>query len=190
MSEDVAVREAEVNIARANKRPDWTWEVMYQKRGPAFSDMVGIGVSVPLQWDQRNRQDRELAAKLALVERTRALRDEALRQHVAEVETLLNEWENDRERLSRYQRELVPLARQRTEALASTYRGGKGDLASVLAARRNEIEVRTQALQLELQNARVWAQLHFLYPDEALASSGDSTIKGHSSAPGKTGAPQ
>ena len=30
---------------------------------PAFSNMVSLGVSVPLQWDQKNRQDRELAAK-------------------------------------------------------------------------------------------------------------------------------
>lgn len=172
MSQEVAVMEAEVNIARANKRPDLTWEVMYQKRGPEFSDMAGISVSIPLQLFQGNRQDREVAAKLAMLEKARAERDEMLRQHVAEVQTMLNEWENDRERLGRYERELLPLARQRTEALASTYRGGKGDLAGVLAARRNEIEVRTQALQLQIDTARVWAQLRYLYPDLSVSAAG------------------
>ena len=166
MTQEIGVVEAEAQIARANKRADWTWEVAYQKRGAEFSDMVSVGVSIPLQWDQGNRQNRELGAKLAMVEKARAQREEMLRQHVAEVQTLLNEWENGRERLGRYRRELLPLARDRTQAVASAYRGGKGDLASVLSARRNEIDVRAQTLQLEIDTARVWAQLRYLYPDE------------------------
>ena len=176
MSEEVSVLETDVALAQANKRPDWTWEVMYQKRGSNFSDMVGIGVSIPLQWDQKNRQDRELASKLALVERAQAQREEALRAHVAEVRTMVNEWENGRERLRRYARELVPLARERTQALVSAYRGGKIDLGSVVAARRGELEVSAQALEIEAETARVWAQLRYLYPDPTLLSSaaGDS----------------
>ena len=183
MAQEVAVNETGVELARANRRPDWTWEIMYQKRGPAFYDMVGIGVSIPLQWDQKNRQDRELAAKLALTEKAKAQRDEALREHVAEVQTMLNEWENGRERLARYQRELLPLARDRTQAVASAYRGGKGDLAAVLAARRNEIEVRAQALQLQTDTARAWAQLQYLYPDAAVSPAAHTPTKGHNLIP-------
>ena len=178
MTQEVAITQTEVALARANKRSDWTGEIMYQKRGPDFSDMVGIGVSIPLQWDQKRRQDRELGAKLALAEKAQAQRDEALRQHVAEVRTMLNEWENGRERLVRYQRELVPLARNRTQAVVSAYRGGKGDLTAVVTARRNEIEVLAQSLQLEIDTARAWAQLRFLYPDEAVSSAAHSTTNG------------
>jgi len=165
LGEDVAIAQAEVRLAQANKRADWSWEVAYQRRGPAYSDMVSVGVSIPLQWDQKNRQNREVAAKRALAERATAQRDEALRQHIADVRTLLNEWENGRERVRRYEQELTPLARERTQAALAAYRGGKGDLAAVLAARRNEIEVRALALQLEIDTARMWAQLRFLYPD-------------------------
>jgi outer membrane protein TolC len=165
MSQEVTLLETEVALARANKRPDWTWEVMYQKRGSDFSDMIGVGVSVPLQWDHKNRQDREVVSRLALVERAQAQRDEALRAHVAEVRTMMNEWENGRERLRRYARELLPLARQRTQALVSAYRGGKSDLAAAIAARRAELEVGAQALEIEAETARVWAQLRYLYPD-------------------------
>jgi outer membrane protein TolC len=177
MTQEVAMMEAEAALARANKRSDWTWEVAYQQRGPEFSNMVSVGVAIPLQWDQKNRQDRELAAKLATAEKARAQRDEALRQHVAEVQSMLNEWENGRERLGRYRRELVPLARNRTQAVVSAYRGGKGDLMAVLAARRNEIDVRTQSVQLEMDTARIWAQLRFLYPDDAVSSAAHSTTK-------------
>jgi outer membrane protein TolC len=164
--QEIAATEAK--LARANKKADWSVELMYSNRGSAFSDMVSIGVSVPLQWDQPNRQDRELASKLAMAEQARALREDALRAHVAEVQAMIFEWDNDRERGRRYEAELIPLARQRTEAAVAAYRGGKSTLTEVLAARRGEIDVRMHALQLEMETARMWAQLNFLVPDEAV----------------------
>jgi len=93
-----------------------------------------------------------------------------LRAHVAEVGTMLNEWSSGRERGSRYQRELIPLAVERTQAVLAAYRGGKSGLADVLAARRAESELRMQALQLELETAKLWAQLNFLYPADNSAA--------------------
>jgi outer membrane protein TolC len=154
-------------LAQANKKADWSVEVAYQQRGAAYSNMISVGVSVPLQWDQKNRQDRELASKLAMVEQARAEREEMLRQHVADTRAMISEWENGRERSARYQRELIPLAQERTAATIVAYRGGKASLAEVLAARRNEIDVRLQALQLEADTARTWAQLNFLFPEDS-----------------------
>ena len=161
--EDVAA--AEVRVAQANKKPDWSIEVTYSQRGPAYSNMISVGVSVPLQWDQRNRQDREIAAKLAMLDQARAEREDMVRAHTAEVRAMIAEWENDRERSGRYQRELLPLAAERTQATLGAYRGAKASLTDVLLARRNEIEVRMQVLQLEMDTARLWAQLNFLFPD-------------------------
>jgi outer membrane protein TolC len=158
------IAQVEADLARANQKPDWTVELNYQRRGAAFSDMVSIGVSVPLQWDRKNRQDRELAAKLAAVEQAGDERDEMLREHVADTRALINEWRNDRERRQRYERELIPLAVERNAATLAAYRGGKADIGDVLAARRAEIDLRLQALQLEAATAQIWAQLNFLYP--------------------------
>lgn len=165
--EEIAATEA--RLARANRTPDWALEVMYQQRGPAFSNMVSIAVSVPLQWDRTNRQDRELAAKLAMVEQIKAQRADALRSHVAEVRAMLDEWENNRERHARFERELAPLTRERSRATLAAYRGGKASLGDVLAARRSEIEVRMQALQLEAETARLWARINFLLPPDTVA---------------------
>jgi outer membrane protein TolC len=158
------IAQAEAGLAKANEKPDWTVEVNYQRRGSGFSDMVSVGVSVPLQWDRRNRQDRELAAKLAAVEQARDERDEMLRQHLGETRVLINEWRNDLERRQRYERELIPLAVQRGSAALAAYRGGKAGIGDVLAARRDEIDLRLQALQLEAAAAQRWAYLNFLYP--------------------------
>jgi len=90
-----------------------------------------------------------------------------LRTHTAEVRAMIAEWENDRERSVRYRRELLPLATERTHATMGAYRGAKASITDVLIARRNEIDVRLQALQLEMDTARLWAQLNYLVPDDA-----------------------
>jgi outer membrane protein TolC len=126
--------------------------------------MVSVGLSIPLQWDRANRQDRELGAKLAAVEQANDERDEMLREHVADTRALINEWQNDRERRQRYERDLIPLGAERSAAALAAYRGGKAGISEVLAARRDEIDLRLQALQLEAAAAQLWAQLNFLYP--------------------------
>jgi len=172
--EDIA--QADANLARANQRTDWSVEVAFQQRGSAYSNMVSVGISVPLQWDRKNRQDRELAAKLAQVEQTKAERDEMLREHVAATRSMIIAWQSGRERTARYTRESLPLASERSQAALAAYRGGKTTLADVLAARRGEVELRLQALEVELETARLWAQLNFLFPEGGTAqhSAADS----------------
>ena len=166
-----AVAVAEVRSAQANKKSDWSLEVMYSQRGPAYSNMISVNVSVPLQWDQKNRQDRELAAKLAMLDQARAEREDMVRAHTAEVRAMIGEWENDRERSARYERELLPLATERTSATLAAYRGAKATLTDVLVSRSSEIDVRLQALQLQMDTARLWAQLNFLVPDDGMGES-------------------
>lgn len=166
LDEQVAMADADARLAQAARVADWSVEIGYAQRGPAYPNMVSLGVSVPLQWDREKRQDREVAARAAQLEQARAMRDDALRMHVAEVRTLLIEWDSGRERGRRYELELLALARARTEVALAAYRAGRGDLAALLAARRNEIDVRTQALQLEMDTAKLWAQLNHLAPDD------------------------
>ncbi|MBC3921072.1 TolC family protein [Undibacterium sp. CY18W] len=164
LTRQTEIAEVDAKLAEANKKSDWTVEVAFQQRGPAYSNMVSVGISLPFQWDQKNRQDRELSSKLAMVEQAKAERDETLRAHVAETRTMIEEWQSGLERSSRYERELIPLAKERTQATLGAYRGGKSSLPDLLATRRNEIDVRLQALQLQADTARLWAQLNFLFP--------------------------
>lgn len=163
-AEEVAA--SEVRIAQANRQTDWTWELAYSRRGSAYSDMVSFGVSIPLPWDRANRQDREVSAKLALTQQAGAEREEILRTHAAEVEAMIAEWQSGRRRQRRIATELLPLTQQRTQAAVGAYGGGRGTLNDVLVARRGELDVRLQLLQLELETARVWAKLNFLFPQD------------------------
>ncbi len=165
LAQQLALADTDVRLAQASKQPDWSVEIAYQQRGPAFSNMVSIGVSIPLTVAPARRQDREVAAKLAASEQVRAQLEDARRAHTAEVRAMIADWESGRDRLRRIESELVPLAAQRSEAALAAYRGNAGTLAAVLEARRNESDTRLQALQLAADTARVWAQLNFLVPD-------------------------
>ncbi|WP_295995732.1 TolC family protein [Rugamonas sp.] len=171
-----AIAQAEARLADANRTPDWSVELAFQQRGPAYSNMVSIGVSVPLQWDRKNRQDRELSAKLSMAQQATAEREEMLRAHAAEIRSWIIEWQGDRARHARDEQQLLPLLHERTAATLAAYRGGKAALSDVLAARRSELDAQLQLLQLQAEVARLWAQLNFLIPTNSGAVHTPDTI--------------
>ena len=170
----VQAAQLDVFLARANQRPDWTVEASYQQRGSAYSNMVSIGVSVPLQLDRANRQDQEVAARLAQLDEALAKYEDLLRGEEAEVNVMVNDWRNGTRRVNRFADSLVPIARQRTEAALAAYRGGKGDLASVLAARRELLDLQVQAIAAELDAERAWARVNFLSATHDLSPAAGS----------------
>jgi len=167
MEKQEQVAASDADMAKANKTPDWTAELMFNQRGPAYSDMVSINFSVPLQWDQNKRQDRELAAKLATVEQLRAQREEATREYLADIQTMLQEWQSNRARMDRFDNTQIPLSKERTQAALAAYRGGSSSgsgLTAVLEARRMELDTRMERIRLEMETALLWAQLNYLTP--------------------------
>jgi outer membrane protein TolC len=159
-----AMAQADADAARADKRPDVSVELMYSQRGSAYSNMVSVNLSMPLQWDPKHRQDRELASRLATVDQVRAQREEEARWRAAEARSWLVQWRGNRQRLLRYEQALMPLAAARTQAALAAYRGGTGPLSAVLDGRRAEVDTRMERLRLEMETARLWAQLNYLIP--------------------------
>ena len=165
---------ADVAVAEQEKNTDWSWSLMYSKRGSQFGDMVSLGVSIPLQWDQANRQDREVAAKVAQLEQLRFEREEMRRQQLFELERLQLNWRSNLSRLQNYDNRLLPLAAQRVEALLTAFGSGTATLAEVLDAQRMLINTRLEKLSLEQQTAAFWAELEYLLPTEQSSAAGSS----------------
>jgi len=162
-----ATARADAALASSNRNADWSVEVMYGQRGPTFPDMVSLNLRVPLQWRQGQRQDRELAARLATVEQRQADRDEIVRVRTALADEWLGRWTRNRERIDAFDRTLVPLATDRTAARLAAYRGGSGTLVAVLEARGLETDLQVERLRLERETADLWARLEFLVPTGA-----------------------
>jgi len=159
-----AMADSEVRLAEAAKSPDWSLEVAYAQRGPAYSSMLSIGIRVDLPILQSRRQGPAVAAKVAAAEQVRAQAEEARRAHLAEIRMFIADWEAAAERVRRFDATQVPLARERSQAALADYRGGKSDLGTTLEARRGEVETRLAQLQATGEMARAWAQLSFLLP--------------------------
>jgi outer membrane protein TolC len=156
--------QADVTIAQTNKKSDWSVSAAFQQRGSAYGNMISVGVSMPFQWDQKNRQDKQLSAKVAAVEQIQFQRDELSREKIAEIRTMRLEWQNNLVRVKRFEQELIPYSIAATKAATAAYSGGKISLNELLATKRSEIDIRLQILQLQAETAKLWAQLNFLFP--------------------------
>jgi len=182
-----ALARAEAEVARQARHADWSVSLMYSQRGAAFADMVSLGVSIPLPWDRGNRQDRELAAKLAQVNQVRAEREELSREHFAQTQRWVEIWRSNLARLQDYDRALIPLAAERTQAALAAYRGGGSTLGAVIESRRMEIATRIERLRIEMEAAASWSELEFLVPRAAppAAAGGGGAMPSPASGPGE-----
>lgn len=157
---DLDVARQEVEVTRLNRKPNWTYEVSYGQR-QGRPDLVSIGVSIPLTVAPAARQDRETAAKLAMVEKAEAELAEAQRVAAADYATLSSAAMRLQERIDRYRSSILTPLRQRTETTLSGYRSNQASLVMLFEARHAEVEARRKLLNLQRDLAKAQAQLTF-----------------------------
>lgn len=157
--------DAEIGEAQAEKKPDWALELAYQQRGPQFSDMVSMQVSFDLPIFPGSRQDPKIAAKRAERAGLDAEREATLREHTAMLESDLAEHRRLANAVKRQREVLLPLADEKVALAMAAWRGGKGSLAEVIAARREHIDTELQVIELEGQRRQVAARLYYAYGD-------------------------
>lgn len=153
----------ELALAEANRRPNWSWEVAYAQRGNQYDNMVSFGVSIPLTLNRANRQDQEVAARRAQLERAHAQHEEMARETMTTLAAMRAEWESLVARRHALEETLIPAAKERVALTLAAYRAGQASLAATLEARRAAVEARLQILELERQAARLWAALRYGY---------------------------
>jgi outer membrane protein TolC len=157
---------ADVAMARAEKRPDWSVELDYAQRGPQYSNMISLEFRVGLPIFPGHRQDATIASKQAAVTQLEAEREDARRMHTADLKKTLAAWRSAGERVRRYEKDLLPLADDRAEAALAAYRGGRSDLQASLTALDEAIEARLVYTELQNTYGQAWAALHFAFPEE------------------------
>ncbi len=155
--------QAQVQQALAEKKSDWGWQVDYQRRGPEFSNMVSVQVSFQLPLFSGSRQDPMIAARRFQVRQLEDEQEAALREHTAQLEADLAEYQRLQRAVVRSRETLLPLSEQRVRLELADYRAGKSTLSDVLAARRQRVEARLQDIDLQGQLAATAARLHFVY---------------------------
>ncbi|HKE93237.1 MAG TPA: TolC family protein [Povalibacter sp.] len=155
----------EVDLAKADRRPDWSAEFAFSKRGPDFSDMVSLEFRIGLPLFTKNRQNPMISSKQAELRRLEAEREAELRMHTAELGQMIAEWQQLGEQLGQYDAELLPIARDRSRAALASYRAGRGELRSALDAYAQEVDFMVERARLRNEYGRAWAFLRYLGPE-------------------------
>lgn len=156
-----AMAQAEVAEADADKRGDWAWEVVYSRR-PRYDDMVSFQLRFDLPWQRDRRQQPQADARRREIDRLDAERDELLRRHAAETDTMLAELQALDAQAERLSGAGQPLAAERVALAMAAYQSGRGDLSAVLAARSQVLETRLRAVDLDAQRAALRVRLSTL----------------------------
>jgi len=96
-----------------------------------------------------------------------AEREAATREHIQMLDDDLADYQRLDRAVQRSQDSLVPLAEEKVGLSLAGYRAGKGDLMTLVNARRELVEARFKQIDAIEQRALVGAQLYFAYGEPA-----------------------
>lgn len=155
--------EADVRLARAEKRPDWSVSVSYGRREPRFDDMVSVGVSIGLPLFSKHRQDPLIAARAQEAQSARLERKASERELRAKLAADVATYRALHDRAARARETLIPLAKQRAELDRISYAAGRIDLGTALEATFGLAEAEIDALDREAILARDGIRINLTY---------------------------
>lgn len=164
---ETEVAQAGLRMARAERWPDWSWELSYGRRDPALEDMASVEVRVGLPLFQAWRQGPLIDARRADLARVGAERNAVLREHEAVLEAGLAQHAALNASVTRARAVRVPLSRQRAEAASGAFAAGNASLPALIAARRDALEAELDLIMLEERLALTGAGLTLQYAESA-----------------------
>lgn len=154
--EQVALRQ--VDVARQERKPDYSWSVSVGLR-PSYGQMVSAGVSIPLQLNRRNRQDRLIAEASARADAARLRAEDKRRELERDYATALADYEGAGAELASINKDAIPSLEAAFIAAQARYAGGGGSLDQPFAIVRRYVEVTIQSVETRARRARAAAQL-------------------------------
>lgn len=168
-----ASREADVAKARSAQSevaaiPDVGVEVYYGKRADEYEDLAGVMFTVDLPLFRSQRQDKDYAADVSRSMEANDRLTLLIRDHQAQLDTLLAQYQAAQAQWQRQQEQAIPLQQQRVTLLLAQYRSGKSDLSAVLEARRALLDSRLSAGKAARELAQIWAAIRYLTPQESM----------------------
>ncbi|RJG07834.1 TolC family protein [Noviherbaspirillum cavernae] len=157
----VALADSDAAVATRERRPDWTFEAAFSQRGSQYSNMVSVGVSIPLPVNPSQRQDRDIAEKSALATKARLQYEDAMRELQTDIQEQSSTLDSLNQRVSQLTTELLPQANQQVELATAAYRAGTGNLSAVFNAKKAALEMQLQILDVEKEAALMWTKLEY-----------------------------
>lgn len=164
-AEDSAAQ-ANLRLADAERAPDWSWSLMYQRRAH-YDDMASVELRFSLPLFQGSRQTPMIEARRADASRVVALRAAAEREFGAVLERQLAEYASASASLVRARETRLPLSQRRAAASAGAFSGGTATSDQVVSARLAALEAELDVLDIEERVSTLGAALTLQYGESA-----------------------
>lgn len=155
--------DAEVDLARSGRRPDWSFEVSYGRRDPMFGDMLSVGASVSLPLFANQRQEPLIAARSANALGVRLEREAVAREIRADLDAALADLAARRDQWVRSRDVILPAVRQQADLETASYAAGRAGLTEVLEVFTAMADARLDALDREAALARDTVRITLTY---------------------------
>ena len=158
--------ERQADVARADRRPDISWSVNYGFR-PSFGDFVSAQVSIPLQVNRRNLQDRKIAEAQDRAGAAALRAEDARRELASQYQTALADYRGADVQLDSLSKGAIPSLEAAFKAAEARYAGGQGSLDLPLTIVRRYVETNITLVEQEGKRARAAAEIIYLSGEDA-----------------------
>jgi outer membrane protein, heavy metal efflux system len=152
------VAHREIEVAQVDRKPDITWSVSLGLR-PKYSQMISAGVSIPLQTNRRNKQDRLISAARLRAGAAALKAEDARRELTSEYQTAVADYRGATAEIARIDQDAVPSLEAAFKSAEARYQGGGGTLDQPFAIARRYEEVAIQSIEAHARRARAAAEI-------------------------------
>ncbi|MDV3258115.1 MAG: TolC family protein [Sphingomonas sp.] len=151
----------EADVARADRKPSLNWQAMVGLR-PEYGQMASLQVSIPLQLNRRNLQDRRIAEADARADAARLRAEDRKRALGGEYRAALARLSGAEAQIAVLRDRAIPALEASFKASEARYAGGQGTLDMPLTIVRRYVETNIQLVEQEGAKARAAAELIYL----------------------------
>lgn len=168
MQQDVLAAESGVELAQQRYKPEFAVDLTYGGRGgnnpdgSPRTDLLSVMVMMDVPLFTSNRQDRVVAARVAETSAATYLRDDVMRRMRSEIEFHAATLERQRERIARFENELLPEAAFSSEASLEAYQSSLSDLTTLLRTQLTEFDLQLEHARLVAERLKTRARLRYL----------------------------
>ena len=154
-----------IEVAEEQSKAGWSVDVGYGYRegylpnGSPRSDLVTVNFAVDLPFFKRNRQDRSLAAAFSERRAAESSKEELMRRLMSQLEAAFSRWQELTRRIELYEAQIVIQTRDHSQAALLAYQSDAGDFSDVMRGYIDELNVRLDHLQLQIDRAETYARL-------------------------------
>lgn len=158
----------EVAYAKEQYKPGWTLDVGYAVRhgrledGQPRSNFVGAQVTIDLPLFTGSRQDQRMNASASQLTSVQLERDVHYKDLLKELNVQYAVWKSYSKRAALYQHQLAPEAAQNSKAALLAYQNASADLTTVLRAYSNQLSIRLERIQIQVERAKARAAILYL----------------------------